>query len=348
MAKKSKPPIKVGIVGMGRAGGGMLCKELGKRKGKFSVEAVCDISRKQCEPYKKEFGCKVYLDIKDLIKDEEVELISISTRSTDHFDHASMALKAGKSVFLEKPITLTYEDAVKLKTLADKSKGTLYLRHNRRFEPAFQHICEIIASEILGKVYEVKLRRQGYSRRDDWQTLIECGGGQLNNWGPHIVDHALRFLDSPVAELWSDLKLVAALGDAEDHLKILLKGENGRIVDLEISGGAAISEPEYIIFGSKGALTCQGDKIKLRYLDPDVKLSRRKAKTGTPKGYTKDELKWIEKSTKVKPATKCNTDSIWDHLYESLRNRKKFPITLDQGVEVMRIISEVKKGTPFA
>ena len=45
--------------------------------------------------------------------------------------------------------------------------------------------------------------------------LIDCGGGQLNNWGPHIIDHALQFLDYKVAEVWSDLKRVAAVGDAE-------------------------------------------------------------------------------------------------------------------------------------
>jgi predicted dehydrogenase len=344
---KAKKKIKVGIVGLGRAGGGMLCKELGKRKDKFEISAVCDISSEQCEPFVKEFGCKAYLDIKDIVKDKDVDLISISTRSTDHYDHAVMALKAGKHVFLEKPITLNYKDAVKLKKQAEKSKGKLFLRHNRRFEPAFQHILEIIKSGTIGKVFEVKLRRNGYQRRDDWQTLIKCGGGQLNNWGPHIIDHALRFLDSPVAELWSDLKRIAAVGDAEDHLKIIFKGKNGRIVDLEISGGAAISEPDYLIFGDKGAISCKGDEITLKHLDPKVKLARKKAKTGNPKGYCSETLKWVEKTFKAAPASKCDTDSIWDCIYDTLTKRKKFPITIEQGVEVMRIVSEVKKGTPF-
>jgi hypothetical protein len=55
----------------------------------------------------------------------------------------------------------------------------------------------------------------------------------------------------------------------------------------------------------------------------------------------------VEKTFKAAPASKCDTDSIWDCIYDTLTKRKKFPITIEQGVEVMRIVSEVKKGTPF-
>jgi predicted dehydrogenase len=346
MSEKNKI-INVGIVGMGRAGGGMLSKELGKRPEKFKISAVCDISEEQCKPYAEQFGAGIYMDINDIVKDEKLDLISISTRSIDHFRHAVIALNAGKNVFLEKPITLNYEDAAGLCKIAENSRGRLFLRHNRRFEPAFQHIMEIIAEGTIGDVFEVKLRRLNYQRRDDWQTIIKYGGGQLNNWGPHIIDHALRFLDSPVAEIWSDLKKIAAAGDAEDHLKIILKGRNSRIVDLEISGGAAIREPEYIIFGTKGGIMCKGEDITLKYLDPSVKLEKKEAKTETPKGYKSEELKWIEKTFKAEPASKCNTDSIWDAIYETMSTGKEFPIKLEQGLEVMRVIDEVKRGTPF-
>ena len=112
---------------------------------------------------------------------------------------------------------------------------------------------EIIRSGILGDVYEIRLARHGYQRRDDWQTIKEFGGGQLLNWGPHIVDHALRFLESPVATQFSDLKFIAAVGDAEDHLKIVLKGENGRFVDMEISGGVALGAPTIVFLANAAA-----------------------------------------------------------------------------------------------
>lgn len=69
----------------------------------------------------------------------------------------------------------------------------LYLRHNRRVESGFEKVNEIIDSGVLGDVFSIKLTRNGYSRRCDWQTISEFGGGQLLNWGPHIVDHCRVF-----------------------------------------------------------------------------------------------------------------------------------------------------------
>ena len=344
-------PIRVGIAGLGRAGWGMHCNELKGREDRFRIVAGSDPIRERRDWLAGRYNCAVYRRTEELIADPNVELVSVATRSTDHVRHTVMALQAGKSVFVEKPIAVSYSEALRLKSAAAKSKGKLYVRHNRRFEPAYQHIREIMASRILGDVFEIKLRRLGYSRRDDWQALIGCGGGQLLNWGPHIVDHGLRMLESPLRSMWSDLKKVAAAGDAEDHLKIILKGNNGRIVDLEISGGAALSEPEWTVLGSKGALTASDNEIRLRYLDPAKKLKPRRAKAGTPPVNTfgsPDDLSWVDQTVKVAPKTGCDMTSIWDALYRSMREGKSFPITLDEALEVMRVISAARKGTPFA
>ncbi len=341
-----KKPIALGIVGLGRAGWGMHCEELAGKESMFKIVAGCDILRKRRVAMGKRYGCPAYERVEDLIADPNVELVSIATRSPDHFAHARMALRAGKHVFLEKPICLTYKEAKALMKEADRSTGTLYVRHNRRFEPAFLHIREILASGILGEVFEIKLARLGYSRRNDWQALKACGGGQLLNWGPHLIDHALLFLDSPVASVWCDLKCVAAAGDAEDHVKLVLRGANGRVVDVEISGGAAVDLPEYVIWGSRGGLEAKGDTISLRYLDPRKRLPQRKADPGDPdlKWGSPDALKWIEKTLTVSPSEQPD---IWEKLYRSIRYDRPFPITNDHALEVMRVVSLAKAGTGF-
>ncbi len=348
MAKKKA--IKIGILGLGRAGWGMHCKELNVRKEKFEIVAGCDLLKPFRDRFQEKYpDAKIYKDYEEMLADEDIEMISVASRTPEHVEHAIMAMKAGKIVFQEKPIAVDYKEAQKLAKAQEKYDAQLYIRHNRRFEPMFQHIKEIIASGKLGDVYEVKLRRNGYSRRDDWQTIIECGGGQLLNWGPHIVDHALRFLDCPVTEMWSDLKKIAAAGDAEDHLKIVLKGENGKVVDLEISGGSAISEPEYIISGTKGGLSAGGKEIKMKYL-AKKELTKRVAKKKTllDGGFgTPDDLKWVEKTIEVNPKKKMDTDSIWDYLYDSVRNGKEFPVTLEESLEVMKVISATRKDTIF-
>lgn len=347
-----KKPIRVGILGLGRAGLGMHCGEIAQYADLFTIVAGCDIEVDHRAAFEERTGARSYPGIAGFLADPEVELVSVATRSPDHVAHARQALKAGKFVFLEKPIAVTLKGALDLKRLDGRFPGRLYLRHNRRFEPGFQQIREILASGLLGKVFSIKLRRNGYQRRDDWQTIIACGGGQMNNWGPHIIDHGLRFLESPLACVWGDLKRIAAVGDAEDHLKVVMRGENGRVVDLEISGGSAIGEPEYLISGSKGALRCEGDDIFLRYIDPKQTLKKIKATAATPPVNgafgNAENLKWIEKTVKVAPASGCQMHSIWKHLYEAIRKGKKFPITIDEGVEVVRVCHLVKRGTPFA
>lgn len=344
--------IKVGVWGAGRAGYGMHAGEVERSSDQFEIVAVCDILPDHCEEFAKRVeGVRTYSDAAEFLADSDIEMVTVATRSPDHTAHALQALEAGKYVFIEKPIALTYEDALKLKKATETFPGKLYCRHNRRFEPAFVHIREIIAAGTIGDVYEVKLRRHTYHRRNDWQTIIDCGGGQLNNWGPHIVEHSLRFLDSPVAEIWSDLKKIAACGDAEDHLKIVMKGENGRVVDMEISGGAAIKEPDYIIFGTKGALTCAGKEITLKYLDPEQKLEKIEALPDTPPihgsfGNT-EKLEWIEETLDVAPSCGCDTDTIWKHVFAAIRDNVDYPITIDQAIEVVRVTEIVKNNSEF-
>ena len=166
-------------------------------------------------------------------------------------------------------------------------------------------------------------------------------------------------LGSPCKDVWSDLKRIAAVGDAEDHVRIILTGRNGRVVDLEISGGAALGEPVYHIFGTKGALTSSDGDITVRYLDPRVKLERLKADPGTPglaghppkpnhvlvqdgQAPNNHNVRWIEKTF---PVDSPVGGGLLDKLYRAVRLGEEFAISLDESVEVMRVISAAKAGS---
>ena len=343
--------IRVGIWGLGRAGNSMHVRELLLFPEQFEIVAGCDTSEDRRQAMAKQCSCRLYAEARALLADPEVDLVSVATRSPDHATHACQALKAGKYVFLEKPIALNMADAQQLIEADRQFPGKLFLRHNRRFEPPFVRIREIMASGVLGDVYEIKLHRHGYQRRADWQTLIECGGGQLNNWGPHIIEHALRFLEAPVVDVWADLKRVAALGDAEDHLKIVLRNQVGRIVDLEISGGVALSQPDYVIFGTRGALTCEGNTIHLKHIDPAQVFPPSGAESGNPPlagGFGEENpVRWINEDVTVESKPEEGLASIWGHLYKAIRQDVPFPITLEQGVEVVRITEQARRVSAF-
>ena len=343
-------PIKIGVVGLGRIGMDVHKKCLHARPDKFQVVAACDLIEDRCKEFEELFGCRTYTNIEDMIADPEVEVVDIATRSCDHYSHSKMALLAGKSVLVEKPFCQTYEQAKELVRLGSQPAGPrIFVRHNRRFEEGFIKVNEIIDSGILGEVYEIRLARDEYQRRNDWQTIKEYGGGQLLNWGPHIVDHALRFCGGGYVSLFSDIRRVAAVGDAEDHIKLVFKGVNGRVVDMEISGGVAAKVPEYLVYGSRGSLVGEGNVLKLKYLDPDVELQNVKADPATPGSGAafgnKETLVWKEETIELQKEDQ--TAVIWDYFYESYRNHKPYPISNDQAMEVVRVLEEVKIGTEF-
>ena len=184
-------PIKIGVVGLGRIGMSVHRECLKARPDKFTVVAACDLIADRNARYAEEFGCRTYERIEDLIADPEVEVVDIATRSCDHYKHAKMALLAGKSVLVEKPFCETYEEAKELVKLGSQPAGPkIFVRHNRRFEEGFIKVNEIINSGILGEVYEIRLARNSYQRRNDWAAMLYDGEDYYfsKSYRLHIVD----------------------------------------------------------------------------------------------------------------------------------------------------------------
>ncbi|MFW6292290.1 MAG: Gfo/Idh/MocA family protein [Spirochaetota bacterium] len=354
-------PIRIGLVGLGRAGMHGHLRELANYPDRFVVRAGYDPIPERRAELQEKTGARPHDSLDALIDDPEVELVDVANRSVDHFETVSRALDAGKIALVEKPMSVTHDDARRLvERDRELGGGRLYVRHNRRFDPDFVHLQEIIGSGILGTVYEIKLRRHKFDRRNDWQTVREYGGGQLLNWGAHVVDHALQLLGGPVASMWSDLKRVAAAGDAEDHVRIVLRGEplsgsgaggghgglGGRVVDVEISGGVAIGEPIYQVYGTRGTLAGSTSEFTLRYIDPKTELAQKEVDLAPPNGYgSGEELPWIDETRTVAPSTR---ETMWDGLYAAIREDGTYPITNEQALEVMRVIGEARAGTAFA
>ena len=348
---KKQKPIRIGIWGLGRAGWGMHCIELDRFKDEYEIAAGCDLEQDRVDKFLKKYPkAKGYTDGNKFLADKNIELVAVAVRSLQHVDYAIRALKAGKLVFLEKPIAVSVKGLKKLEQAAKDYPGKIFCRHNRRFEACFNHVLEIIHSGILGEVYEIKLCRHSYQFRDDWQTLISCGGGQLNNWGPHLIDQGLRLLESPLDSVWGDLKNIAARGDAEDHLKVILKGKNGRIIDIEISGGVALPSPVYAVYGTRGSLISENEQdLRMKYLDPKMKMPTTKSDPGTPPhggGFGSIQPKWIRKTIMTEPSNGLDLQDIYHVLYQAIREGKPYPVKLEEAFDVVRVTEAIKKQNP--
>jgi scyllo-inositol 2-dehydrogenase (NADP+) len=346
---KLKDALRVGLCGIGRAGFNMVRRDLEKHSN-IKVIAGFDLLEERTRQLAEICSSRVYTTFKQMLKDEDLELVIVATRSHEHVPMAIQALKAGKDVLVEKPMALNLAGADKLIAAAKKLGRRLFVRQNRRFDAPFLQAMEIVRSGKIGKLFSVQLRQGGYQRRSDWQTMKKFGGGQLLNWGPHLIDWAHQFIGGKATDIWADLKLIAAAGDAEDYVKLLMRGESGVVVDIEISGATAIPQTPWTLTGSNGSLIIDAkNHCHLKYFD-GAQLPQVKATGETPVGKSgshfsgSEDIKWIEEEFPASPAKPRN---FWLELYSSVRHGTEFPITLEQARENMRVITLAKKGTGF-
>lgn len=354
MIQTTRPPIRMGIVGLGRAGLEMHFAELEQYPHLFKIIAVCDPVKERRDIVASRCpDCRSYRRLEDILADPDVELLDVATRSDEHVTHAMQALKTNKWVHVERPFCCDYEEAMLLRAAAIKSGHRLLVRHNYRYEPAFMLAKEMMQSPLLGEVYDVKMRRGVYERKDDWQTVKRCGGGAALLHGTAFLDQALELLNTPPVKVWADFKRVASVGDAEDFFRIIVRNLGGLTVDLEISGGRISEEPLFVITGTRGEfrLMPNATEGRIRYLDPDEKQDRRRSSVRTPplmSQVSQEVFKWLEKPVPLTVSGDAGLTIIWEQVYNVIRENKPFPIPLDNAIEVLRIISLVKKESLFA
>ena len=342
--------IKVGIVGLGRAGIGMHSSELAEYPDRFAIAAACDHAKERLENLPERFkGAKLYTDYSEMLQDDNVELVSIATRHPEHVPMALQALEAGKYVNIDKPYALNHREMAQLAEADKKYPGRIFLRHNRRYEAPFQKAMKLIATGVLGEINTVKLYRSvGYCRRNDWMTMTEFGGGLFTNWGPHIIDQALQYLDSPVVDLWANIRSIISIGDGDDHIKLLLKAANGRVADIEISGAHTLPGRELEIQGSRGTLIYPVDgRIKMRYVDPEIEFKPLKPHPENPPmkyGNFDETLTFIEQFVEIPPIP---MSEIWKHVYDAIVNKVPYPITIENGIAVTDIMEKAFRKSNF-
>lgn len=341
MAKRKETPIKVGVVGLGRAGWDIHVARL-RKDDRFQITAVVDFLEERRREAETTFGCTSHPDFNSLLQEADCDLVVIASPSVDHTPQTIAALKSGRHVVVEKPMALGTAGATRMIKAAEAADKKLFVHQNYRYNQDVRHVQEIIKSGILGKVFEIRIRVLHFTRRNDWQTLQKYGGGTLNNTCPHSIDAALLLLESPVRSMFSDLKLTTDAGDADDHVKIILKGENGRLIDLEVSTSCAFPEPKWTVLGTAGTMRSDGKNSELKYFNPkQVKPLKVDETPPVGRRYGNDDvLPWVEET---RPTTANVTSDFYDNVYAVVRHRKKMDITPESVREVIRVIEKAHR-----
>ena len=288
----------------------------------------------------------------DMLDEREIDLVDIATCSTDHVQHALASLERGFWTLLESPMALTLDDANVLRGAAAKAKNRLLVLQRGLFAPDYLLAKSMMNDSRLGEIHQVRIRREDYIRRDDWQTVKRLGGGAAYYEMTDLILQALKMLPSPPIQMWSELKRIASLGDAEDYAHVNLKTRTQISADVEFNGGVLETSraPSFAIRAERGTFTvAQGATSGvLKIIDPEFKFPRRRSSVRTPEIVDMHEqIPVVEIPVSLPKGTLYGPSAFWKHVYDTVRTAKPFPLQLEDSIEAVTFAHLMKKTSPF-
>ncbi len=200
------------------------------------IEAVMSRTEQRARSYAERHGIrKWYTDAQKLIDDPEVNAVYVATPPASHATYAIMSMRAGKPVYVEKPLASCYEDCVRINRISEKMGVPCFVAYYRRYLPYFMRIKELIRSGAIGNILTVQVnfacppREQDYKMGKElpWRLCPDIsGGGYFYDLAPHQLDLLQDFFGVIThAHGYSANK--GGLYDVEDTVSAAFEFENG-------------------------------------------------------------------------------------------------------------------------
>ncbi len=161
------------------------------------VYAVMSRNEENWRTYAQEHNIpRWYTDAQQLVDDPEVNAIYVATPPSSHATYAIMAMRAGKPVYVEKPLAASYADCQRINRISKQLGVPCFVAYYRRYLPYFQKVRELVESGAVGKVINVQIRFAvpprdlDYNKADlPWRVQRDiAGGGYFYDLAPHQID----------------------------------------------------------------------------------------------------------------------------------------------------------------
>ena len=250
--------IKIGIIGYGYWGPNLV-RNFAETPG-ITVACVADLDPKKLEIVQKRYpGVKTTTRFQDLLENKDIDAIAIATPVSTHFELGMAALKAGKHLWLEKPMTETSEQARKLVDEAEKRKLVLIVDHTFIYTGAVRRMGDMVKSGELGQIlyYDSTRINLGLFQRD--VSVIS-----------DLAVHDFSILDYLLGEQPAAVSAVGANhfpGTPENLAYLTLFYGSGMIAHINVSWLAPVKLRQILIGGSKKMITYDdlepSEKIKV-------------------------------------------------------------------------------------
>jgi len=258
---------KEGKLGFGVIGCGRIAPkhtESIKEINEAELIAVCDIVPQRAQEFSRKYKAEAYLDYREMLKREDIDIVTIATPSGDHAEIGIAAARAGKHVMVEKPMAMTLKDADRLIEACRENGVKLAVIHQNRFNKSVKILRNALEAGRFGKLTHGQAsirwnRSQEYYDQAPWRGTKLQDGGVLMNQSIHNID-LLQWMLGPAESVFGYTTTALRKIEMEDVAGAVIKFKNGAIGLIE---AASTIYPKNIeetlsIFGETGSVIIGG------------------------------------------------------------------------------------------
>ncbi|MBR6725721.1 MAG: Gfo/Idh/MocA family oxidoreductase, partial [Clostridia bacterium] len=265
-----KKSVIVGYGGMGRWHANKI-----RENNVVELKGIFDISEKATKRAQ-DAGIYTYDSFESVLKDTDIDLVTVATPNDVHKEIVIDLLNAGKNVICEKPVTMTEKDFWEMADAANKNGKVFTVHQNRRWDSDFLLAKQIYESGEMGSVFCIESRVHG-SRGipSDWRGEKEHGGGMILDWGIHLIDQMLQIFRQKIVRLYCTCSHYTNK-DVDDGFKLELYFEDGASAHVELGTYNFIAMPRFYMQAENGSAIiptwqqpCQVAKLT-RWIEKDV------------------------------------------------------------------------------
>lgn len=337
-------PIKVGLASYGMSGK-VFHAPLLVSNPHYQLTHVLE---RRSEKAKQDFpNVTIVKDFEGLLQNDDLELIVINTPNALHYEMAHKVLEAGKHVVVEKPFTVTVQEAEALMRLAQQKNCVLTVFQNRRWDGDFMTVRKIVAEGLLGRLVEYEAHYDRFVngvRPDTWKETSGPGSGILYNLGSHMIDQAVVLFGRPKA-ITADIGAFRRGSEIDDYYDITLQFDGIKAV-LKSSYLVREPGPRYVLHGTTGSFVKYG-------IDPQEEaLKERRLPVGDNWGkeMTSD---WGKFNGEVNGLHYTGTiatlpgdyPAFYHNLYEAIREGKSLAVKPEEAALVIELIELAMKSS---
>lgn len=330
----------LGIVGYGGMGSwhGNIVKDIDG----LTVKGVYDIKPERGE-LAKERGFLSYHSLEELLSDEEIDIVLVSTPNDLHKPIAIQAMRAGKNVVSEKPVTLSSADLAEMIRVSEET-GVLFTVHqNRRWDEDFLTIKKIYDENLLGGVFRIESRVHG-SRGipGDWRQEKEHGGGMVLDWGVHLLDQILMMIPGRLTRVYATLTNVTNTL-VDDGFTAELTFECGIQALVEVGTSNFINLPRWYMLGQDGTAVIEDWDLSGRIVRAVGCDEKDITPVITAAGLTKTMAPRREDTihTEKLPIVKSDIHDFYRNVCAAIKGEEEPKIKLPEVMRVMKLMEAI-------